>query len=62
MGLSMRSTASSTARVNNDYLPVLARLLMCGLFIWDGVLQLRDPAETVSYFTSLNIPSPQIAV
>ncbi len=58
MGLSMGSPASS----NKDYLPALARLLMCGLFIWDGVLQLRDPAGTVNYFTSLSIPSPQIAV
>ena len=44
------------------YLPALARLLMCSLFIWDGVLQLRDPAGTVTYFTSLHSPSPQIAV
>jgi putative oxidoreductase len=56
----MHSTTSTTAQVTQDYLPALARLLMCGLFIWDGVLQLRDPSETVSYFTSLNIPLPQI--
>jgi putative oxidoreductase len=58
----MYSTTSTTAQVTQDYLPALARLLMCGLFIWDGVLQLRDSAGTVSYFTSLNIPSPQISV
>ena len=52
MGLSMRSTTSSTAHVNKDYLPALARLLMCSLFIWDGVLQLRNPAAAVDYFTS----------
>ena len=45
-----------------DYLPVLARVLMSSLFIWDGVLQLRDPAGTVQYFTSLHVPTPQIAV
>jgi putative oxidoreductase len=55
-------TTSTTAHTTKDYLPVLARLLLCSLFIWDGVLQLRDPAGTVQYFTSLNIPSPQIAV
>jgi putative oxidoreductase len=55
-------TTSTTAHTTRDYLPVLARLLLCSLFIWDGVLQLRDPAGTVQYFTSLNIPSPQIAV
>jgi putative oxidoreductase len=51
-----------TVRPLNDYLPVLARLLMCSLFIWDGVLQLRDPAGTVQYFTSLHVPAPQVAV
>ena len=41
-----------------NYLPTLARLLLCSLFIWDGVLQLRDPAGTMTYFTSLHIPAP----
>jgi putative oxidoreductase len=50
------------ATTSKSYLPTLARLLMCSLFIWDGVLQLRDPAGTMNYFTSLNVPSPQIAV
>jgi putative oxidoreductase len=62
----MHSTGSKTAgtavRTARHYLPVLARLLLCSLFIWDGVLQLRDPAATVQYFTSLNVPAPQIAV
>jgi putative oxidoreductase len=53
---------STTAHAAKDYLPALARVLMASLFIWDGVLQLRDPAGTVDYFTSLDIPSPQIAV
>jgi putative oxidoreductase len=56
------SAQSTTARPLDDYLPVLARLLMCSLFIWDGVLQLRDPAGTVQYFTSLHVPGPQVAV
>ena len=56
------ATTSTTAHAARDYLPALARLLLCSLFIWDGVLQLRDPAGTVNYFTSLNIPSPNIAV
>ena len=62
MAATMHSTTSTTAEVTKDYLPTLARLLMCSLFIWDGVLQLRDPGGTVNYFTSLHIPSPQIAV
>ena len=44
------------------FLPPLARLLMSSLFIWDGVLQLRDPAGTVEYFASLNVPVPNVAI
>jgi putative oxidoreductase len=62
MAAIMHSTTSTTVHVTRDYLPTLARLWMCGLFIWDGVLQLRDPAGTVNYFTSLHVPSPNIAV
>jgi putative oxidoreductase len=52
----------STTSLTRDYLPLLARILMSSLFIWDGVLQLRDPAGTVDYFTSLDIPAPHSAV
>lgn len=44
------------------YFPPLARFLMCSLFIWDGVLQLRDPSGTADYIASLEIPMPDIAV
>jgi putative oxidoreductase len=44
------------------FLPVLARLLMASLFIWDGVLQLRNPAGTAKYFTSVHIPLPGVTV
>jgi putative oxidoreductase len=56
------TTTITTTPAINAYLPVLARVLMSGLFIWDGVLQLRDPADTAAYFTSLNIPMPNITV
>ena len=62
MASSTHSNTSTTAHVARDYLPALARALICSLFIWDGVLQLRDPAGTVNYFESLNVPAPQIAV
>ena len=62
MHSSSSATTSTTALAARDYLPALARLLLCSLFIWDGVLQLRDPAGTASYFESVNVPSPQIAV
>jgi putative oxidoreductase len=42
--------------------PVLARVLMASLFIWDGVLQLRDPGGTAKYFASVHIPLPEVAV
>ena len=44
------------------YLPPLARLLMASLFIWDGILQLRDPAGTVQYFAAVHVPVPSVAV
>src|SRR4029077_7738082 len=62
MSRTMPPTVSTTMYPINDYLPVLARLLMCSLFIWDGVLQLRDPAGMLKYFASLNVPSPKIAI
>ncbi len=60
--MSTTTTTAPTTPALNSYLPVLARLLMCSLFIWDGVLQLRNPAAAVDYFTSLNVPVPHIAV
>ena len=60
--MSTTRTTPATTAARNRYLPVLARLLMCSLFIWDGVLQLRNPAAVVDYFMSLNIPVPHIAV
>ena len=60
--MSTTTTTAATTPALNSYLPVLARLLMCSLFIWDGVLQLRDPAGTVAYFASLHVPAPQVAV
>jgi putative oxidoreductase len=47
---------------SKTYLLPLARLLMSSLFIWDGVLQLRDPAGTVAYFASLDVPVPSVAI
>ena len=44
MPAAMHSTRPTSTSVTKDYLPALARLLLCSLFIWDGVLQLRDPA------------------
>ena len=35
---------------------------MSGLFIWDGILQLRDPSGTAKYFASVHVPIPDVAV
>jgi putative oxidoreductase len=53
---------STTTHAAQDYLPTLARVLMCSLFIWDGVLQLRDPVAAVAYFESVNVPVANGAV
>jgi putative oxidoreductase len=44
------------------YLPVLARVLMSSLFIWDGVVQLRNPGGTAQFFDHVHVPVPDIAV
>lgn len=44
------------------YLIPLARLLMSSLFIWDGVVQLRNVGGTTQYFASVHVPVPDIAV
>jgi putative oxidoreductase len=32
------------------------------LFVWDGIVQLRNPGGTAQYFASVHIPAPNIAV
>jgi len=49
----------STAKA---YLLPLARVLMSSLFIWDGLLQLRNPGGTAHFFASVHIPVPDVAV
>ena len=40
---------------------LLARLLMCVLFVWDGWLQLIGPAATQAYFARYQLPLPAVA-
>jgi putative oxidoreductase len=40
----------------------IARLLMSSLFIWDGIVMLRNPSGTAQYFASVHVPAPGIAV
>ena len=44
------------------FLLPLARLLMSSLFIWDGIVMLRNPSATAQYFASVHVPAPDIAV
>src|SRR5260370_33192155 len=40
----------------------LARLLMSSLFIWDGIVMLRNPGGTARYFAGVHVPAPNVAV
>lgn len=44
------------------YLLPIARILMSSLFLWDGILQLRNPAGAAQYFASVHIPVPGLSV
>jgi putative oxidoreductase len=44
------------------YLPPFARFLMSSLFIWEGILQLRNPSGTAGYFASVHVPAPDVSV
>jgi putative oxidoreductase len=44
------------------FLLLLARLLMSSLFVWDGIVQLRNPRGTAQYFAHVHVPAPAVAV
>ena len=44
------------------FLLPLARVLMSSLFVWDGIVQLRNPSGTAQYFASLHVSAPNLAV
>jgi len=45
-----------------SFLPPLARVLMSSLFIWDGILQLRNPEDTAGFFASVHVPLPAVSI
>jgi uncharacterized membrane protein YphA (DoxX/SURF4 family) len=53
-------TANDASRVR--YLLPLARLLMSSLFIWDDLLQLRNPSGTTQYLARMHVPVPDLAI
>jgi putative oxidoreductase len=44
------------------FLLPLARLLMSSLFVWDGIVQLRNPGGMARYFASVQVPAPDVAI
>ena len=40
----------------------LARILMSSLFIWDAILQLRNPSAAIRYFASVHVPAPDVSI
>ena len=46
---------------SNAFLLLFARLMMSSLFVWDGVVQLRNPVGTARYFARVHVPAPDIA-
>ncbi len=56
------AAADDATRNSKAYLLPLARLLMSSLFIWDGILQLRNPSGTAQYFASVHVPLPDLAI
>ena len=55
-------TANVAGAVSAKYLLPLARLLMSSLFIWDGLLQLRNPSGTAQFFARVHVPVPDLAI
>jgi uncharacterized membrane protein YphA (DoxX/SURF4 family) len=43
---------------SNAFLLLFARLMMSSLFVWDGIVQLRNPVGTARYFASVHVPAP----
>ena len=48
--------------MSSKALLLLFTRLMSSLFVWDGVVQLRNPGGTARYFASVHVPAPDIAV
>jgi len=55
-------TLNAASRVSEKYVLLLARLLMSSLFIWDGLLQLRNPSGTAQYLAKVHVPVPDLAI
>ena len=54
--------ANVPVRASEKYLLPLARPLMSSLFIWDGLLQLRNPSGSAQFFARVHVPVPDLAI
>ena len=48
--------------IGKAFLLPLARVLMSSLFVWDGIVMLRNPGGTAQDFASVHVPAPDITV
>jgi len=44
------------------YLPLLGRLLLSSIFIYEGIAQLGNPGGAAKYFAQVSVPFPDIAI
>jgi putative oxidoreductase len=44
----------------HTYLPFIGRVLIAMIFLWSGLGKLMDPAGTIGYISSVNLPLPQL--
>jgi putative oxidoreductase len=47
---------------SRNYALALARVLLSGAFIWEGVGQLADPGGSARYFAQVHVPYPDVAI
>ena len=45
-----------------NYFLLTGRLLMSSLFVWEAIVQLRNPVVAAKYFASVNVPMPDLAI
>jgi putative oxidoreductase len=43
-----------------NYLPFVGRVLIALIFLWSGLGKVMDPAGTIGYISSVNLPLPQV--
>jgi uncharacterized membrane protein YphA (DoxX/SURF4 family) len=47
---------------SKNYALAVGRVLLSSVFLWEGILQLADPAGSAKYFGSVHVPYPNIAI